>query len=160
MAGLGVVLLVSLLISVAVNLARPTSPWATLLLGLLPIWIGLLGTALWASRTRGTGRLSVDLGFRFRWVDLAIGLGVGLGLRVVAYLFAVVAASLTGDRPAGNVPQPGTAGLAYAIVLALCLTVGAPLIEELFFRGLAVRATLTGGRSPPSSPGCSSPACT
>ena len=118
---------------------------STLLLGVLPVWLGLLGTAIWASRRHGSGNLVRDLALHFRPIDLAIGLGVGLGLRFVIGVWAVAYSSITGQQPTGNLePILGDGlGTGFWLVLnVLAIAVIGPAIEEIFFRGLGLRSAL------------------
>ena len=66
------------------KLAEP--PTWFVLSTLLGLWGGFLGAAVLASRLRGTKRLSVDVGLRFRWIDL---LGIPIGI-VGQYLVALM----------------------------------------------------------------------
>ena len=145
-AGLGVVLLISVALSAPFRLTALSGGSLSLLLSALPVWIGLLGTAVWASRRHGTGNLIDDLGLRFKPIDLAIGLGAGLGLRFVVGLWAVVCSSITGHPPTSNLEPVladglGTGALLVANVLAIAIV--GPVIEEIFFRGLGLRSALS-----------------
>ncbi len=144
-AGLGAVLLLSLLIGAPLQFADVQGGTSTLLLGVLPIWLGLLGTAWWASRRHGTGNLIRDLALHFRPIDLAIGLGVGLGLRFVIGVWAVAYSAITGQQPTGNLEPVLGGGLGAGVLLVLnvlAIAVIGPAIEEIFFRGLGLRSAL------------------
>jgi membrane protease YdiL (CAAX protease family) len=143
-AGLGVVLLASLTLSAVLDFGSWTGGAGRLLLGALPVWIGLLGTSIWACRRHGTG-LVRDLGLRVKWVDLAIGLGAGLGLRLVIGLWAIIYAKITGQTPTGNLQPILGNGLGTGVFLVLnmlAIAVISPVIEEIFFRGLGLRSAL------------------
>jgi membrane protease YdiL (CAAX protease family) len=143
-AGLGVVLLASLLISSVLAFTDWDGGPARLLISALPVWIGLLGTAVWACRRHGSG-LVRDLGLHFKWVDLAIGLGAGLGLRLVIGMWALVYNRITGQTPSGNLQPILGDGLGTGVFLVLNVVVIAlisPVIEEIFFRGLGLRSAL------------------
>lgn len=143
--GLGVTLLLSLLITAVARIAGYDGGPALLLLGGLPIWIALLGTTIWACRRHGVGRLVVDLGLRFQWSDLWIGLAVGVGLRFAIGIWATVIARATGELPASNVPELGGAGLGngfWVVVNVTAIVLIGPIVEEIFFRGLALRSAL------------------
>jgi membrane protease YdiL (CAAX protease family) len=111
------------------------------------LWVGLIGAAIVASRRYGTRSLAADFGFRLgRWWDLPVGAGIGLacqyGLIPLLYLpFEHADSSL-----AKRIAQPaqtdtGSAHTVLAVaVLLFFLAVGAPLVEELFFRGLLLRS--------------------
>ena len=106
-------------------------------------WVGLAGTALVASRLKGTGSLAEDFGLRVEGRDVVPGLAVGLAsqylLLPLVYLPVRLLdpdADVSGEaRRLFDLADGG--GLA---LLVLCVVVGAPLVEELFYRGLCQRA--------------------
>jgi len=109
--------------------------------GLIGLWFGFFLGPLLASMTRGTRHLARDVGLRFRVVDLA-GLGIGLGGQIlVAIMYAPFAHHLKNL----NGPTNKLTGAAHGggfLVIALLTVIGAPFFEELFFRGLLLRALL------------------
>ena len=144
-AGLGVVLLMSMLIAAPIQFANVQGGSALLLVSALPVWIGLLGTTFWACRRHGTGNLVTDLALRFRPVDLAIGLGAGLGLRFVIGIWTIAYSAITGQQPTGNLDAVLGDGLGTGVWLVINMVVIAiigPTIEEVFFRGLGLRSAL------------------
>jgi len=144
-AGLGVVLLLTMLVAAPIQFAGVKGGSALLLVSALPVWIGLLGTTFWASRRHGTGNLVRDLALRFRPIDLAIGLGAGLGLRLVIGIWTVAYSAMTGQRPTGNLDAVLGDGLGTGVWLVINVAVIAvigPVIEEIFFRGLGLRSAL------------------
>ena len=144
-AGLGVVLLMSMLIAAPIQFANVQGGSALLLVSALPVWIGLLGTTFWACRRHGTGNLVTDLALRFRPVDLAIGLGAGLGLRFVIGIWTIAYSAITGQQPSGNLDAVLGDGLGTGVWLVINMAVIAiigPTIEEIFFRGLGLRSAL------------------
>ena len=146
LAGLGGVLLLSLILAWPFA-AYPHAPreLQVVVAGFLPIWLALGGACWLASKGRGAGRLSDDLGFRFRWVDLAIGLGLGVGLRIGSVIIAVVVQTFFGRSGGGNLDEITGGGLSTVAVLVNLLIGGsliAPVIEELFFRGLLLRSVM------------------
>jgi membrane protease YdiL (CAAX protease family) len=142
-AGLGAVLLLSVVLSGP--LSAVDGP-ATLIVSTLPLWVGLIGTVIWACRRHGTGNLVRDLALQVRWIDLATGLGAGLALRLVIGIWAVVYSAATGQRPTSNLePILGGGGLGtgfWLVVNLLAIGVIGPVIEEIFFRGLGLRSAL------------------
>jgi uncharacterized protein len=144
-AGLGVVLLLSTLVAAIAGFTDLRGSNALLFLGALPVWIGLLGTAVWACHRHGTGSLVRDLALRIKPVDLAIGLGVGLALRFVIGLWALVYSSLTGQQPKSNLESVLGNGLGtgfWLVVNIAAIAVIGPVIEEIFFRGVGLRSAL------------------
>ena len=145
LAGLGLLLILTVLISagVAVTGDRPDRS-VLALLSLGATWIALVATAWWACRRHGTGSLVVDLGLTFRWADLWIGVLAGLGLRIAVVIIGVIAATITHYQggASSNLPAELTAGTGLLITTAVAVTLIAPVVEELFFRGLLLRSTL------------------
>jgi uncharacterized protein len=124
--------------------AVPVGVTAASLIGL---WAGLGGGAVIASQTRGSGDLGRDLGLRLRWpVDPALGVVAGL---VSSYLLVPLLylpfEQLVPDlqrrlqTPAKQDTAAANGGVEITVLLLL-LAVGAPIVEELFFRGLLQRS--------------------
>lgn len=109
----------------------------------VPLWIGLAGGALAVSRWWGTSDLVRDYGFSFAPVDvLGLPIGVVTQLVFVPVLYRVMSwfgvdTSSLSD-PAEQLTSKAT-GLGVAL-LVLLVVVGAPVVEELFFRGLVLRS--------------------
>jgi membrane protease YdiL (CAAX protease family) len=113
---------------------------------LVGLWAGLVPGTILVCRVRETGNLRTDLGLKFRFPGDMIGVVYGVAsqfiLLPVVYLIvqALVSRDLTKDleKPAkdltDNAHGPGFA------LLAVLLVIGAPLVEELFYRGLLLRS--------------------
>jgi hypothetical protein len=108
------------------------------------LWVGLVGAPIWASRHKGTGDLGRDFGFSVGWSDAGLGVPIGIATQLLLVpLIYLPIQWLAGNHdlsaPAKNVIEkahgPGPLAL-----LAVVLIVGAPIAEELFFRGLLLRA--------------------
>lgn len=144
--GAGVGLVASVAVAVAYALSTPgpidgNDPWY-LLVSQLALWVGFVGAVVVASRINGTRSLSADYGLSWpRLKDLWLGfLGGWLGriLPLIVLICIVVAGSGFGTPNAASptvlgVTPSGPAG--WVVVIALAV-IGAPLVEELFFRGL------------------------
>lgn len=109
----------------------------------VPLWIGYLGAPLWAAGRKGHGIVE-DFGFRMRWSDIPIGLAVGVATQLLIIpLLYIPIFWLTGDRdisaPARSLTDRATDPTG-VVLLILIVVVGAPIIEELFFRGLFLRS--------------------
>jgi uncharacterized protein len=130
--------LAALVAVVLVQLDRPGEGVGVLVLTQLGLWTGLVGATVVVSRRRGTGSLLRDFAFRFRWIDLGYGIAGSIAGRFVAAVMVTPLPQRT--RRIGDVDKSlfGTElhgrGAWLALVLVVC--VGAPLVEELFFRGL------------------------
>lgn len=128
-------------------------PVAVIVANVVGLWAGLLAAAVYASRRHGSGNLPRDFGWRVStWWELPAGAAVGLacqyGLIPLLYLpFESFDHSLSQQL---SEPVHRDTGAAHTVpqaaVLLIFLAIGAPLIEELFFRGLLFRALL--GRMP------------
>ena len=127
--------------TVGVVLTGSAKSAGTDLLGEAGLWAAMFGTAVLVSRRYGRASLRRDYGFTIRAQDLLWGL-----LAAAAGLFVaeVVVASFAGTKFAGSndellTQQQGhEAGL---VVVSLIVALGAPIFEELFFRGF-LRTTL------------------
>lgn len=118
--------------------------WALALLQ-TPLWIGLLGSPLWATQHKGRKSLADDFGLRMQWRDVPIGLGAGfaaqiaLGLLLEAlYRLVDVDTDRVGEA-ARDLTDQATDPVGVAL-LVLVVVVAAPVFEELFYRGLWLRA--------------------
>lgn len=126
--------------------ASASQPTGVVIANLLGLWVGLVGAPVVASRLKGTGSLRTDFGFELRpWPDVPIGIAVGLASQLVLlpllYLpFHALVPHLDQrlDQPARQITGASTG--AALVAVALLLSVGAPVVEELFFRGLVQRS--------------------
>jgi CAAX protease family protein len=135
---------VAIIIALAGYSASQPDDWPLWLVGLaqLPLWGGYLTVAIVVSRVRGTGRWRRDYGLQFRAVDLW-GLPVGaLTQLVFVWLIYQVLKLFVNvhdfDKPARQLTDRATGW--GVVILVLIVGVGAPFFEELFFRGLVMRA--------------------
>ena len=113
--------------------------------GLIGLWVGMLGAVFAFTRLRGRRAMVPTFGLRFRLRDVPLGIGCGLGsqflLIPLLYLpLRAISPHIYKDlgKPAESLTRrahgPGF------IVLAVLVVAGAPLVEELFFRGLLQRS--------------------
>lgn len=113
---------------------------------LVGLWAGLVPGTILVCRTRATGNIVKDLGLTFKLPADLIGIVAGLGsqfvLLPIVYVFVqfVVGHNLTKDleKPAKDLTD--NAHGAGFWLLAVLLIVGAPLVEEIFYRGLLLRS--------------------
>ncbi len=127
--------------------SRPVPPAWVEVTGLVGLWFGFVGAAVFASRLRGTGNVLRDMGLRFRPWDIVVGPVIGFAGQIVLlpvlYIplqhvvphldqkLKVPAQHLTGGFPGADLA-----------VIAVLTVVVVPLVEETFFRGLVLRALL------------------
>jgi hypothetical protein len=104
----------------------------------LGLWSGLVGACVFVSRRRGTGSIVDDFGLRFRPIDIGLGLAGSFAARVTASIAIapVVAVHPHFRAPDQSVFNRYTYTATGWAVLVVVVCVGAPLVEELFFRGL------------------------
>ena len=116
-----------------------TNSTAYNLLGFVGIWCGFIGVPLYLSRAHGTGRLSTDFGLRLDGVkDVGLGIAAGLvGFGIAGAYTALVHAAGDHVDLGHEATQLSGHGLgAGFVVFAVAAGIGAPIAEELFFRGL------------------------
>ena len=104
--------------------------------------MGLVGVVIIVSRRFGTGSLEKDYGFRFRTGDI-LGLPIGIVIQLVFVpllyrILSIVVDTSSVSEPAERLTDRAE-GLGVALLVVL-VVVGAPIIEELFFRGLLLRS--------------------
>lgn len=110
-----------------------------LLVGSVAPWVFLGGYPLIITRLRGNGP-RVDLGLSLGWIDLVWAAVAGVVGLIIASLLALLTQQIfgeftsTGAEVAEQIRQAG--GTAAVLVFAVLLVVGAPIVEELAFRGL------------------------
>ncbi len=129
--------------------ASPLGP--TVILGTTVPWLALAGWPLLITGLRGNGP-RLDLGLQLGWADLRWGLAAG----VAAFVFGSIAATITqavfGDfsSAAGNVGQEiaDSGQLVWLVGFALLIAVGAPIAEEIAFRGLLWASLVKRGARP------------
>lgn len=107
------------------------------------LWTGFLGAVVLAARRDGSGSVRRDFGLSTRWRDAMVGVPVGLvcQLVVVPLLYLPFRELIDVDdleRPARELAEKAH-GVGF-VLLAVVLAVGAPIVEELFFRGLLLRS--------------------
>jgi membrane protease YdiL (CAAX protease family) len=124
---------------VTIWLGMPGAPYSRLVVFSVVFWAGLATTCRLASRRYGSGRLRTDLQIRVRIDDLAIGIVGALTTLFLGGLMTLLIEHLHRFHlsvpsyplvPSRTIPTGGW------IVLALFTAVGAPIFEELYFRGL------------------------
>lgn len=109
----------------------------------VPLWLGLLGVPLLATRVRGNGPRR-DLGLWATLADAPIGLAIGVACQLVLVPLVTLPVFLLSDADQADLEAPAREltdkahGLG-VLVLILVVVVAAPLAEEVFFRGMLQR---------------------
>jgi membrane protease YdiL (CAAX protease family) len=126
---------------------RPEPPAWVVVTELVGLWTGFLGAAVVAIRSRGTGSLRRDLGLEVRPWDVLVGPAIGFAGQILLlpllYLpleHAIPHLDKRLQAPAKHLTG-GFPGLDLALIAVLTVVV-VPVVEELFFRGLVLRALL------------------
>jgi membrane protease YdiL (CAAX protease family) len=113
--------------------------------GLVGLWAGLLISMTWVCRSKGSGSFAVDFGMRFERARDLIGIAYGLGTQIVIVPLLYLPLTWIVDDLADRLEAPArdltnqAGGDTGVFVLAVLVIVGAPLVEELFYRGLLLR---------------------
>jgi membrane protease YdiL (CAAX protease family) len=128
-------------------------PLSLVALSQVGLWLGLFGVPWVVTRLKGNG-LAADLGLRLEGRDVWRGGLVGAGLQIVALpllywplleLLDKVPSDLEGPAREMTDRAEGPLGV---VLLVLIVGVGAPIVEEVFYRGLFQRALLKRGLPP------------
>lgn len=145
-------LMLSLVVVTALqSIDASTEMMAALTVAAVPVpWLAMAGWPILVARLNGNGA-SIDFGLRWARTDLAWGVvygAVALGLAAgIGYLTTLVTGSdiesSAGARGAALASVP-----AAALVFALFVALGAPIVEELCFRGLTLCSLAKRGYSP------------
>jgi membrane protease YdiL (CAAX protease family) len=126
----------------ALAISVPPPLWTTALMQ-LPLWLGLAAVPIWFATKRGRG-VVVELGLRMKLRDAPIGLAIGVAsqLLMVPALYWVVF-KLIGVKDisaaARELTDRATDPLSIILVF-LIVGIGAPIAEEIYFRGMAQRS--------------------
>ena len=104
-------------------------------------WIGLLGWPIVASWWKGQRSLSRDFGLSIRWIDLAWGALGGVAALAISAIGGMIWTVIDGGAPPNNTDfLPDRPDAATVVALVALIAVATPIVEELFFRGLFLRA--------------------
>jgi uncharacterized protein len=127
--------------------ARSVPPAWVVVTGLIGLWMGFLGAVFLASYARGTGDVKRDMGLSFRPWDAVVGPATGLvgQLLLLPLLYLPLehaVPNLNGRLSQSTKHLTGGFPGADLVVIAVLTVLVVPVIEELLFRGLVLRACL------------------
>ncbi len=108
----------------------------------VPLWLGLLGAPIYAAYRKGDG-LQAEFGFRMAPRDVPVGLLWGAGAQLLMVPLIYIPIFWLVGREDLSAPARDLTDKAHGLgiaLLVLVVVVGAPVVEELFFRGLFLRA--------------------
>jgi membrane protease YdiL (CAAX protease family) len=113
--------------------------------GALGLYAGLVLGCVVVHRRFGTpGRFRQDYGFTYTrgdwWRGLVASLAARGGGMVLAVILAIVLGDLIDADEIDQLPTDGDPTAAFLLTFAVVALVLAPIVEELFFRGLLLRA--------------------
>ena len=111
-------------------------------------WIGLAGWPLLVTWWKGNGPV-LDFGLTFRGSDLLWGVAYGLIALVSAATIAAITTAIFGefDSAAGEIGE-SLDSLVLLLIFGVLVGLGAPIVEELAFRGLLFGALAKRGLAP------------
>ncbi|HJR24137.1 MAG TPA: CPBP family intramembrane glutamic endopeptidase [Acidimicrobiales bacterium] len=127
-------------------------PLSLVLLSQAGLWVGLLGVPWYATRRKGGG-LVADLDLRARWRDLWVGGSLGAALQLVALPLLYWPLLELLDKTSTDLEEPAREltdradGAIGVVLLFLIVGIGAPIVEEVFYRGLMLGALRKRGLS-------------
>ena len=135
------IVLAAILGSIALAFTGDTDGPALLGASFIGLWIPLVGAAFLASALFGSKSAGRDLGLAFERADLGWGVLVGI-VGLVAASAAQWALSVFPELVGTNTNfiEDQAATTVGAVVVVCSTMLGAPIVEELFFRGLLQRA--------------------
>ncbi|MFT6565242.1 MAG: membrane protease YdiL (CAAX protease family) [Actinomycetes bacterium] len=110
--------------------------WLTIVALLVP-WIALAGFPIALTMIIGNGP-RIDFGLRVKWSDIGWGLLYGGLSLLVAVIIGIITTQVAGDfnSAAGELGEELKTNPAVLICFAILVGIGAPIVEEIAFRGL------------------------
>lgn len=110
--------------------------WVLVLTVMIP-WIGMGGWPWLVSRLRGNGA-RIDFGLRVTFPDIGWGLAYGVIALILASVMAALTTALFGefDSSAGEVAKSLGDFPLQRFLFAVAVGIGAPIVEEICYRGL------------------------
>ncbi|WP_278312806.1 CPBP family intramembrane glutamic endopeptidase [Lolliginicoccus levis] len=123
--------------AVAALLVDPASPLLVIAVIIPTLLAALVGVVI--TKARGSGPM-IDLGLPRSLREAGAQAGVGLVLGAAAVLGGLLLAlalfGLSDDIPTGPLQELADQTLGWRIVLAMWIWIGAPIVEEIIFRGI------------------------
>ena len=121
---------------IAVGGSGDPKGWAIIAVQVIP-WIAFIGWPVLLTKLAGNGP-SIDLGLRWSLRDIAWGLMYGFVSIVVALIIGYITELIAGDfnSAAGEVGEGLKSNPAVLVAFVVCVVIGAPIAEEIAFRGL------------------------
>ena len=117
-----------------------------LIASVLTLWVGLLGAPIWATWRKGQRSLAKD--FKFTWrpmVDIPLGIAFAFAFRLMEFGLTAAATGIGLDLSDANNASflvSDDRAVVWTVALLASAAIGAPIVEELFFRGLTLQSLL------------------
>ena len=117
------------------------SLWATAI-ALIANQATFIGFSWWTSATKGVGDLRRDFGLALRLGDIPVGVAGGISCLLASAGVAAAFAAVSGNDAPTNAQflEDRSVGPGTLVALLLLIGVATPVAEEIFFRGLVLRA--------------------
>ena len=122
-------------------------PLAWVAFAQLGLWVGLLGVPYLAARFKGNG-MRRDFGLRAERQDVWLGALCGLVGQFAIVWLVYVPMRWFSDISAEEISEPArdmtdrASGAIGVVLLVLIVGIGAPIVEEIFYRGLLQRSLI------------------
>lgn len=120
------------------------APIGVLVLAQVPLWACLVGFPVWLSRRRGTGSPVRDLRLGMRWADAPVGIAAAFATQIAILVFIPLYElfDLDHDKVGESAEElADRAGDPLEVILLVVMAVlAAGAFEEVFYRGLWLRA--------------------
>jgi membrane protease YdiL (CAAX protease family) len=138
---IGGILLPLIILSVLLAAGLPQHSGAFLLLAAATPWLVFAGWPLLTTHLQGNG-VRIDLGYSVEVSDIWWGLGGGVACFLLATPVGILTERVFGDfdSAAGTAALAADTSRVVLVLYALMVLIGAPLVEELAFRGLVFTA--------------------
>lgn len=124
------------------ELVDDSIPLVWQMLTLLPLWIGLLGTAWLVAAATGRARPGWRIALESRDITSGVAAGILLQVPLIPVVYLIIQAVFGEIQPTGRAlaltDQVDSVG--EVVLIVAFIAIGAPVVEELFYRGLLQRA--------------------
>jgi len=127
--------------SLPLSISIPPPLWVTALMQ-IPLWMGLGLIPIWFAVKKGKGVVA-DLGLRMKAIDIPLGLAIGVASQlllvpIIYWALTPLIGSNDVSAAARQLTDRATDPLSIVLVF-LIVGIGAPIAEEIYFRGMAQR---------------------
>lgn len=120
------------------NADEPGGRAVTLLASSAGLYAGLVGACLYVTFRRGSRSFTRDFGWRGRWIDIGFGCAGSIAGRLASFVAVMLVAPFIyrSQAPDRQVFEDVAIGAWGWVALVFIVCIAAPVVEELFFRGL------------------------